>query len=52
MIRMSKEDENRYKECELWLKFNGEQFVFKEDTPKEIIEDFERIKAKYKWFEY
>lgn len=52
MIRKTPEDEKRMDECHEWMIFNGEQFVFKENTPKDIIEDYERIKAKYKWFEY
>lgn len=52
MMRMFPEDEKRINECEKWLVFNGECFVFREDTPKDIIDDYNRIygKEEYAWF--
>lgn len=51
MMRMSPEDEKRIRECQEWRVFNGECFVFREDTPKEIIDDYNRIydKEEYAW---
>lgn len=52
MMRMSDEDLKRIRECDEWFEFNGERFVFRKDTPKEIIDDYNRIynKEEYAWF--
>ena len=47
MIKPNDKDLKKLHEIEKWMYFDGEEFVFKADTPKNLIQEYNKIQKKY-----